>query len=121
MTSTPQPDDAWRLQAACRNADPEAFFPGGKDVTSAEAATAICRRCPVTDACLQYAIEYDEQHGIWGGLTPAQREGMHRRAAQEVPLLPRDPDGTGNGDRRFKTWLTRRAPHPTIEQMRRSA
>jgi WhiB family redox-sensing transcriptional regulator len=119
MTSTP--DDAWRQHAACQNADPEAFFPGGKDITSTQAAIAICRRCPVRDACLQYAIEYDERHGIWGGLTPEQRDGMHRRAAQELPLLARDPDGTGSADRRFSTWLTRRTPHPTIDEMRRSA
>ena len=36
-------------------------------------AKAICRECPVQPECLDYALGIREPHGIWGGLTEAER------------------------------------------------
>lgn len=62
---------AWQEDGICKQTDPEAFFPeqGG----SVEAPKAICEGCPVREACLQYALDNDEQFGIWGGLTRRER------------------------------------------------
>lgn len=49
------------------------------DVT---AAVAICRRCPVEDECLLWALERREKYGVLGGFTPRQREAMRRKAAR---------------------------------------
>jgi WhiB family redox-sensing transcriptional regulator len=38
----------------------------------------ICRRCPVRDSCLAYALENNETHGVWGGMTPQQRKDLRR-------------------------------------------
>jgi hypothetical protein len=47
---------------------PESFY----DEEDVEPARAVCRRCPLAAACLDYALE-NEEHGIWGGTTPAER------------------------------------------------
>ena len=66
---------AWQDQAACRDADPELFFPGKGE--SARPAKKVCRACRVRRDCLGYALERDERHGVWGGLTEAERSGQH--------------------------------------------
>jgi WhiB family redox-sensing transcriptional regulator len=71
----------WRADAACRDADPELFFPDG-DTRSARAqvktAKLICRRCPVSATCLSWALADGQQAGIWGGLTEDERRRPHR-------------------------------------------
>jgi len=71
----------WRDDAACRNADPELFFPDG-DSRSRRAqvkmAKLICRGCPVSATCLSWALD-SGQAGIWGGLTEDERHRLHRR------------------------------------------
>lgn len=54
----------------CRETDPELFYPekGG----STREAKRICRVCDVRPECLQWALDNDEPHGIWGG---AERSG----------------------------------------------
>jgi hypothetical protein len=37
-------------------------------------AKAICAECPVRPACLDYAIQIRELHGIWGGLNELERK-----------------------------------------------
>jgi len=67
----------WRIQAACRNLDPDIFFPpqGTSSRTLAE-ARKYCRECPVSTQCLSYALVYRENHGIWGGLTEKERKRL---------------------------------------------
>jgi WhiB family transcriptional regulator, redox-sensing transcriptional regulator len=72
----------WRSDAACRDADPELFFPDG-DIRSARAhvktAKLICRGCPVSATCLTWALTNGQEAGIWGGLTEDERRRLHRR------------------------------------------
>ena len=72
----------WRADAACRDADPELFFPDG-DIRSARAqlktAKLICRGCPVRATCLNWALASGQEAGIWGGLTEDERRGLRRR------------------------------------------
>lgn len=53
------------------------FYPS--DRAGAEVAKAICRRCPVIDPCLSYAIKHHER-GIWGGCTEGERAKLERAA-----------------------------------------
>lgn len=40
-------------------------------------AKLVCRRCPVQDVCLAYALEAKETHGVWGGADHRQlREAL---------------------------------------------
>jgi len=72
----------WRADAACRDADPELFFPDG-DIRSARAqvkmAKLICRGCPVSATCLSWALASGQEFGIWGGLTEDERGRLQRR------------------------------------------
>lgn len=74
----------WRHKAACRDEDPELFFPIGNTgpaVNQIDAAKAICRICSVTTECLQWAIETGQDSGVWGGLSEDERRGLGRNPA----------------------------------------
>jgi WhiB family transcriptional regulator, redox-sensing transcriptional regulator len=72
----------WRAEAACRVEDPELFFPIGTTepaLRQAHDAKAICAVCPVTRQCLSWALESNQDTGIWGGLTERERRSLRRR------------------------------------------
>lgn len=76
---------AWRRSARCREVDPELFFPVGNTgpaLYQIEDAKAVCRRCPVMESCLQWALETSQDAGVWGGLSEDERAAMKRRAAR---------------------------------------
>lgn len=75
----------WRHNAACRAEDPDLFFPIGNTglaLLQIEEAKAVCRRCPVMEQCLQWALESGQDFGVWGGLSEDERRAMKRRAAR---------------------------------------
>ena len=84
INNEPMPAGAWRALAACRGCDPELFHPvkGGDDGVAAE-AKKVCAGCCVRDDCLDEALEAYEPRGVWGGMTPKerQRERARRRRA----------------------------------------
>jgi WhiB family redox-sensing transcriptional regulator len=59
----------WMDRAACRGRPGRWWF----TASTRRRAIRICQRCPVRDECLAYAIDYDEQYGVWGGLTAGER------------------------------------------------
>lgn len=66
--STTGADDFDRLVAGlipCRTHDPELWF--AEHSAQVEQAKALCRTCPVRDACLAGALEREEPWGVWGG------------------------------------------------------
>lgn len=75
----------WRQHAACRHADPELFFPigtSGPALLQVKEAKAVCARCPVTEQCLQWALENNQDSGVWGGLDENERRRLRRRTAR---------------------------------------
>ena len=74
----------WREQAACAGMCPDVFFPVAESrstqemVWGHERALTICHACQVTDACLAYALDHDEDHGVWGATTPDDRDALRR-------------------------------------------
>jgi WhiB family transcriptional regulator, redox-sensing transcriptional regulator len=76
-------DDAeyagWQDRALCAQTDPDAFFPekGG----STREAKKVCRGCEVRAECLEYALDHDERHGIWGGMSERERRRLQREAS----------------------------------------
>ena len=62
----------WRHRAACRDIDPELFFPVGNTgpaIAQIEEAKKICVPCVVRQDCLQWALESGQDSGVWGGLS----------------------------------------------------
>ncbi|MFC4536097.1 WhiB family transcriptional regulator [Sphaerisporangium dianthi] len=75
----------WRHRAACRDVDPELFFPIGNTgpaLMQIEEAKQVCRSCPVSDPCLKWAIESGQDAGVWGGLSEDERRALKRRTAR---------------------------------------
>lgn len=75
-------DHDWTLRAACRGANPDLFFIDQGQ--SANPAKKVCARCPVSHACLDYAMRNDIRHGVWGGHGEKERKrlrGLRRKAA----------------------------------------
>jgi len=73
-------DLGWFDQASCRGMDTSVFFLElGLTTREAEIAKAVCRGCPVIKPCLNYAINTDSKHGIFGGLSPKERRAVRWR------------------------------------------
>ena len=74
-----------RHEAACRDEDPELFFPNGNTgppLMQIEEAKAVSRRCSVVDTCLAWALESGQDAGVWGGLSEDERRALKRRNAR---------------------------------------
>jgi WhiB family redox-sensing transcriptional regulator len=83
--TTPPPDHAeqeWMLHARCRSLAPGEFFPS--DGVGVEKARRICAQCPVVNDCLEYALEYRIDHGVWGGASERERRRIMRRRRTEI-------------------------------------
>lgn len=59
---------------ACLDADPEILFPPVN--VRPDEARAVCRRCPHTVACLEWAVETGQAHGVWGGTSAYERAAL---------------------------------------------
>ena len=57
----------WRDRAACRDADPDLFFPdrAGTDISAAQ---GICAGCPVRAECHGFAEVTNQVYGVWAGV-----------------------------------------------------
>ncbi len=72
----------WRDVAACRDSDPNLFFPVGTTGPALDQiaeAKAICAGCMVQDDCLQYALESNQEAGVWGGYPEDERRRLRKR------------------------------------------
>jgi WhiB family transcriptional regulator, redox-sensing transcriptional regulator len=79
----------WRHQAACRDTDPEIFFPigtTGPALAQIQAAQSICGTCSVQADCLEWSLSTGQDAGIWGGLTEEERREIRRGARQRVAV-----------------------------------
>lgn len=80
-------DPSWRLNGACVNLASDDFYPEGgqRQVRIAyDRARVLCAECPVAQRCLEYALDNEERHGMWGGATPAEREDILRSRRRRV-------------------------------------
>jgi len=67
----------WMAEGKCRDMAPDVFFPS--DGTGVLEAQRICADCPVSEACLEYAIANKIDHGVWGGRSERERRRIARR------------------------------------------
>lgn len=62
-------------RAACRDVDPEVFFPTPGE--SGDQARAVCRPCPLRAACGAWALSQpDILVGVWGAMTAGERRRL---------------------------------------------
>ncbi|MFJ4624397.1 WhiB family transcriptional regulator [Streptomyces sp. NPDC088812] len=79
----------WRDRGLCLREDPDLFFPigninSGQAVMQTDDAKAVCRRCPVMEQCLAWAVDAGPVEGIWGGTTEGERRATRRRTARRT-------------------------------------
>ena len=67
----------WMQRGLCREIPPAVFFPS--DGVGVEAARRICATCPVKEPCLEYALAFRIDHGVWGGCSERERRRILKR------------------------------------------
>ena len=67
----------WMIRASCREAPAGMFFPS--DGVGVDVARRVCAGCPVKAECLEYALEYRIEHGVWGGCSERERRRILRQ------------------------------------------
>lgn len=76
--------DEWRRHAACRDTDPDLFFPVGTTgpaIEQIENAKAVCHECEARTDCLEYALATNQDSGIWGGTSEEERRQLRKQQA----------------------------------------
>ena len=121
----------WLDLAACKDGDPELFFPERGEQAKAQAAKQVCAGCQVQQQCRDLAVRAarsrEEDHGIFGATTPHERSGLrgnpapgpsiwytdraaaeaaHRLAVQVGPVAAAEQLGTATStlQRAFARW-----------------
>ena len=72
----------WRDQAECRSTDPALFFPVGTTGAALDqiaAAKSVCIQCAARAECLEFALETNQDNGVWGGLSEEERRQIRRQ------------------------------------------
>jgi WhiB family redox-sensing transcriptional regulator len=83
-------DYTWRNEAVCKDTDPELFFPvgtTGQALLQIDRAKEVCFECPVKVRCLDFAIETNQDSGIWGGTSEEERRQIRRQIAARKKAL----------------------------------
>ena len=94
-------DHSWRDQALCRDTDPELFFPIGTTgfaLLQLEKARQVCGECQVRAECLEFALDTNQDSGIWGGLSEEERRVIRRQRDLPPALRTRcQPSSSAGG------------------------
>jgi len=84
--------ETWFREALCRTLPPDQrkLFHGHSNDPAKQAhieqqAKSICAKCDSQKACLQYALQTMQEHGIWGGATEGERRQLrNKRRSQKA-------------------------------------
>jgi hypothetical protein len=75
----------WLDLAACKDSDPELFFPERGEQAKGQAAKQVCAGCQVQPQCRDLAVRAassrEEDHGIFAATTPHERSGLRGNPA----------------------------------------
>ncbi|ANZ36849.1 WhiB family transcriptional regulator [Lentzea guizhouensis] len=66
----------WRINASCRDEEPDQLFVRGAEQRKAK---LVCLGCPVRMECLAEALDNRIEFGVWGGMTERERRALLRR------------------------------------------
>lgn len=71
----------WREKSACRDTDPDLFFPVGTTGPALDqiaAAKAVCNTCEAQAPCLEFALATNQESGVWGGTSEEERRKLRK-------------------------------------------
>lgn len=66
-------------EAACAAADLGLDFTEPRSEYETDTCLIVCRRCPVQQRCLDFALADSALLGVWGGTTAAERRLLRRK------------------------------------------
>ena len=72
-------EDDWRDLAACRDTDPDLFFPVGTTgpaLDQIDAAKSVCMECEARVPCLEFALATNQESGVWGATAEEERRKL---------------------------------------------
>jgi hypothetical protein len=115
----------WMTQAACRGLDINLFFSERGDQKTLATAMEICNGtndtppCPVREECLAWAISHeDDNHGIFGGLTPSARLRL-KRGQRKANQLREEQASTQRVEPAKPIRIERKQKHSTPKETSR--
>ncbi len=71
----------WRGRAACKDTDPELFFPVGSTgpaVDQIREAKSVCSTCEAKEPCLEFALATNQESGVWGATSEDERRRLRK-------------------------------------------
>lgn len=95
----------WRHSAACRGMDANLFHeekPYNWTKKQLAAAKKVCASCPVSQECLNYAIENKLSLGVWGGMTYKERLAVRKTNGATVVSRRRGENLPHGTDSRYQ-------------------
>jgi WhiB family redox-sensing transcriptional regulator len=92
----------WMAEANCRNMDVNIFFPEVA-ATYDPFIREVCNSCPVMENCLWYATETHAETGMFGGMSPTERQRWRRKNGIQLGMSKE------SWENRFRNYLRRPA------------
>jgi WhiB family redox-sensing transcriptional regulator len=114
----------WRDDVACRDADPDLFFPIGTTGTALrqiDEAKRICRVCPAQIQCLAWALDNGVTDGVWGGTTPDERRAIRSRSRRKTARKEDDNDTSNHPAEHGEHGIRAQAAQSKATQIFRNA
>ncbi|AVO21663.1 WhiB family transcription factor [Mycobacterium phage MooMoo] len=81
--------EEWADRAVCQTTDPESFYP--EKGSSTKDAKQVCAGCPVRVECLQWALDNNEEFGVWGGYSERERRKIKRGELNPADIEDNEP------------------------------
>lgn len=80
--------------AVCAQVDPDLFYPSYQGARTCQVAKMICAVCPLASECLAEALATPaiDDHGVWGGTTPTEREAIRKARRLGIDITGVAPD-----------------------------
>lgn len=69
----------WQDQGACNDKKFVRYFYPSRGSSIKDAKKVCHTKCSVREACLEYALQTNENHGVWGGMSVRERRALRRQ------------------------------------------
>lgn len=76
----------WMQYGLCKG-HTNIFFPARGQNKKFKLAKKICESCPVKKQCLDFALENEEMHGVWGATSERTRRVMRRNIRNGIKVV----------------------------------
>lgn len=93
--------------------DPDLWWSDDRD--DQKIAATLCQGCPVIMSCAEWAVSAKERHGVWGGMTIAQRTTLinrNDRHKERKPQYQPDAPYDRKSPEEKQSFGTPETPHP---------